>query len=115
MNYFVLVNCITIVFIFSKVGEYIVELSGTFIPSSIIGLILLFIMLATKVIKVSWFKDFNDLNQKYMTLFFVPISVGVFYLQDEVSNIGLKLVALNITTSFASIIIIGYLLQKMVK
>lgn len=58
--------------------SYMIELGfGIPIPASIIGLLLLLLLLLTKVIKLNQVEKASDLLQKEITLFIIPLSIGI--------------------------------------
>jgi holin-like protein len=68
---------ILILFGIYQAGVYLQTLLGVPIPGSIIGLLLLFGMLTLKVLPVSLIEDGSRFLLKHLTLFFVPVTVGV--------------------------------------
>lgn len=58
-------------------GVLIQESLNLFVPGSVIGMILLFILLMTKVIKVTWIEDGSKLIINHLTLFFIPATAGI--------------------------------------
>ena len=64
------------------IGNWIQLTFHLIIPGSVIGMILLFILLYTNSIKVSWIEDGTRLFVSHLTLFFIPATVGIVnYLQ----------------------------------
>lgn len=58
--------------------SYMLELGlGLPIPASIIGMLLLLVLLLTKVIKLKQVEKVSDLLQKEITLFIIPLSIGI--------------------------------------
>jgi len=55
------------------------------IPGSIIGMLLLFALLASQILPVNWVKPGCHLLIRYMALLFVPISVGIMNYTDILS------------------------------
>ena len=66
-----------IIFIFLGLGEFIVWITGISVPSSIIGMLLLFLSLYSKVIKLSRIEKAADLMVNNMGFFFIPAGIGV--------------------------------------
>lgn len=58
-------------------GNWIQETLGLFIPGSVIGMLLLFGLLITNVIKVQWIEAGAAFLNKYLALLFVPVTVGI--------------------------------------
>ena len=47
------------------------------IPASIIGMLILLILLVTKVLKLKQVEKVSDILQKEITLFIIPLTVGI--------------------------------------
>ncbi|MGB2078586.1 MAG: CidA/LrgA family protein, partial [Vibrio sp.] len=59
------------------IGNGIQQLLGVSVPGSIFGMLLLFLLLASGIIKREWVQPSAQLFIRYMTILFVPISVGL--------------------------------------
>lgn len=68
---------IIILNIFYYAGVAVVEITGLHLPGSIIGLLLLYLTLHFKWIKVEYIKDGAGFLISVLTLFFIPSTVGV--------------------------------------
>lgn len=66
------------------VGELIVWLTGTSIPSSIIGMLLLTALLQLKAIKLEWVKSMSDFLISNLGFFFVPPGVALMLYFDVI-------------------------------
>ncbi|MCB0485217.1 MAG: CidA/LrgA family protein, partial [Flavobacteriaceae bacterium] len=65
------------IFLFLILGEFIKYLFNIPIAGNIFGMVLIFLALKTKLIKLSTVKPASDKLLKYMVLFFVPYGVGL--------------------------------------
>lgn len=65
-------------------GELIVWLTGTSIPSSIIGMLLLTALLEFKAIKLEWVKGMSDFLISNLGFFFVPPGVALMLYFDVI-------------------------------
>lgn len=68
---------IVILYIIYLIGNGIQHSLNLFVPGSVIGMILLFILLLTNVIKAKWVEEGSKLIINHLTLFFIPATVGV--------------------------------------
>lgn len=59
------------------VGEILGEYVPIPIPSSVISMVLLFILLATKAVKTTQLREFSGFILKNMGFFFIPAGVGL--------------------------------------
>lgn len=96
---------IIILYVFYYAGVLIVELTNVPLPASVIGLLLLFIALQLKWIKVEYIKDGATFLIGIMTLFFIPPMLGIIEYPELLSLDGIILmVAVLISTLFAILI-----------
>jgi holin-like protein len=61
------------------------------IPGSIYGMIGLFILLSTGVLKIEMVEDVGEFLLKHMGLFFIPLGVSLMTSLDLVKNVWLEL------------------------
>lgn len=96
---------IAILWLFYLIGELIVQWTGVIIPASIIGLVLLWICLMTGLLKVKLIQDGAGFLIAFLTLFFIPSTVGVVKYPELLSTAGILLVvAVTISSAFAFIL-----------
>ncbi len=74
---FIGVTQILLLFSYTLIMEKISALLHLKVPGSILGLILLFILLQTKVIKLKWIEVGGNWLVAELLLFFIPSAVGV--------------------------------------
>lgn len=91
------------------VGKGIVALTGIPISASIIGMLFLFILLALNILPVTWVKDGSSFLIKHMTLFFVPIGVGLMEHFSIIQAQAAALLAGSIGSSLIIFLVIGKL------
>lgn len=77
LNFIKIILHITVLYIFYFIGIWIQQLFHLIIPGSVIGMILLFILLVTNVIKASWIDAGANLIIDHLALLFIPITVGL--------------------------------------
>ncbi|MGM3175688.1 CidA/LrgA family protein [Dickeya lacustris] len=83
------------------------------IPGSILGMLMLFALLASQILPARWVKPGCHLFLRYMALLFVPIGVGVMNYYDLVrSQFGPIVVSCLISTVIV-MIVVGYTTQMM--
>lgn len=96
---------IAILWLFYLIGELIVQWTGVIIPASIIGLVLLWICLMTGLLNVKLIQDGAGFLIAFLTLFFIPSTVGVVQYPELLSTAGILLVvAVTISSAFAFIL-----------
>ncbi|WP_209300569.1 CidA/LrgA family protein [Lentibacillus salicampi] len=96
-------------------GTWIQQLFNLFIPGSVIGLILLFILLMTGIIKAPWVEDGARFFIKHLALFFIPATVGVINYLDLFSGGGLLLVFIGLVSTLMVMVSAGSVSQLLIK
>jgi holin-like protein len=61
----------------SDVGNFIVRFFHIPLPGNLIGMVTLFLLLMTKMIPLHWVEAGSSILLKHLSLFFIPISVGL--------------------------------------
>ncbi len=102
---------VCILWLFYFIGELIVEWTGLFLPPSIIGLVLLWGMLMLNIINVKLIQDGASFLIAFLTLFFIPATVGVVDYPELLSVSGLLLVLAVFLSTIVTIIATGKLSQ----
>ena len=60
-----------------RIGNWIQITFDLFIPGSVIGMIIFFILLSTNVIKIAWIEEGARFIVDNLILFFIPATVGL--------------------------------------
>ncbi|EMB50143.1 hypothetical protein D908_10176 [Vibrio mimicus CAIM 602] len=88
---------------------------GIAIPGSIIGLLILFGLMASGLVPVEWVKPSATLFIRYMILLFVPISVGLMVHFDTLLANLAPILASAIGGTLIVMITLGLILDRMLK
>lgn len=96
---------IGILYVFYYIGVFIVKGTHLPLPPSVIGLLLLFLCLQRKWLKVGIIKDGASFLIGFMTLFFIPSMLGIIEYPELFSEKGIVLLA----TVFASTLLTLYI------
>ncbi|QHM71689.1 CidA/LrgA family protein [Mixta intestinalis] len=78
------------------------------IPGSILGMLILFILLCTRIVPLNWVKPGCHLLIRYMALLFVPISVGVMNYTDILTAQFGPIVISCVISTLLVLVIVGY-------
>lgn len=103
---------IFILFIFNYLGGFIVEFTGIPLPGSIIGLLLLVLCLQMKWLKVEIIRDGASFLIAFLTLFFIPSTVGIIEYPQLWSVEGLIFMSVVIVSTLFTISITSIISQK---
>lgn len=94
-------------------GNGIAGLLPVTIPGSIIGMLILFALLASQLLPVDWVKPGSYLLIRYMALLFVPVSVGVMNYTDILSAQFGPIVVSVVLSTFIVLITVGLASDKL--
>ncbi|WP_240415591.1 CidA/LrgA family holin-like protein [Paenibacillus periandrae] len=85
------------------------------IPGSILGIVVIFIGLQTKLIKLEWIDAGASWLLAEMLLFFIPPAVSLIQYEDLIMSSGLRILLVMLVSSIAVMAGAGFLAQWMVK
>jgi holin-like protein len=102
-------------YVFYWIGGVVQQTFELPVPGSIIGMLLLFSLLLSGLVKESLLDGGADLLLSYMPLFFVPATVGVILYFDVFAGKGSMLLVALLLSTFLIMIISGVVGQKTVE
>ena len=103
-----LVRSLFILYIMLLLGNLISQYVSVGIPGSIWGLLILFIGLTTRIIRLEWIYLGSSLLIRYMAVLFVPVSVGIIKYYDLLVSQWKILLIPNILSTFLTLFIIAF-------
>lgn len=86
------------------IGSAIQQYFQLFVPGSVIGLLLLFLLLTTGVFKTKWIESGAQFMMRHIVIFFIPAIVGVIVYYKIFSGKGSLLI---VTTLLSTILVMG--------
>lgn len=89
------------------VGEIMKYFIPLPIPGSIYGLILMFVLLLTKVIKVEHVKETGEFLIEIMPLMFIPAGVGLVNSWSQLQPFLVPLLVITVVSTFVVMIVTG--------
>ena len=96
-------------------GEFISYFIDGFIPGSVIGMVLLFLALAFKVVKPNKVKKLSTLLTENMGLFFLPAGVGLKNSLGIISQYWVVIVTASVVSTILVIASVALIQQKLGK
>lgn len=112
MNY---VKQFCIILAFSFTGEVLNCLIPLPVPASIYGLVLLFLALEFKILKVEHIKEVSKFLLGIMSIFFVPSSVGFINALPLMKKYGIQFALIGIVSTFIVFGVTGRITQQLMK
>ena len=104
-----------IILVFLIVGKAISAQLPMVFPGSIIGLILLFLGLTTRLIKIDWVLSSANFTLKYMVILFIPLAVGLINYFDLLLDNWIVILFSTFFSSFLIMFSVGHLFQRLNK
>lgn len=96
-------------------GINIQHLLDISIPGSIIGMLILFGLMASGLVSVDWVRPSATLFIRYMILLFVPISVGLMEHFDMLIANALPILASAVGGTLIVLVVLGLMLDRLLK
>jgi holin-like protein len=106
---------IGLIFLCLLAGINIQHLLDISIPGSIIGMLILFGLMASGLVPSDWLKPGATLFIRYMVLLFVPISVGLMQHFDMLIDNALPILASAVGGTLIVLVLLGLMLDRMLK
>ena len=106
---------IVILLAFSFVGEAMSLLIPLPIPGSIYGIVLLFLALETKLVKLSSVKDVSEFLISFMPVMFIPAATGLMASWDVLRSNALAYVVILAVTTVAVMAVSGLVTQWIIR
>ncbi len=97
--------CVILIVCF--IGEIFHALIPLSIPASIYGLVIMFILLSLKIIKLEKIEKTADFLMQIMPIMFVPPAVGIITVWADLKNILVPFILIIIVTTVAVMVITG--------
>ena len=101
-----------IIFGIYLLGVLITDITGVPIPGNVIGMVILFLLLYLKVIKVEQISTISNFFLDHLAFFFIPAGVGLISSFSVIKNIWLQLLIVCFVTTAITMICTGLVVQK---
>ena len=100
-----------VLFAFLAIGEYLVNLTGIPIPSSIIGMVLLCASLKLGIVKLGWVERLSGFLVHNLGFFFVPAGIGLMNCLGIIADQWIPIVLATVISTFIIIAVTGWVHQ----
>lgn len=100
---------------FYLLGIWIQDFFHLFIPGSVIGLLLLFLCLMFRVIRLEWIEAGAAFMMKHIIVFFIPSTVGLMVYGSLLVGKGLFLIVITIISTVLVMVISGFVSEKLIR
>jgi len=83
------------------------------VPANIVGMLLLFTLLCTGIVKERWVSGATTLLTRHLAFFFIPITVGLMGLTDVFVTSGAAIVITLVVSAVLGICVAGFTSQAL--
>lgn len=97
------------------IGQMIQQLFNLFVPGSVIGLIILFLLLMSNILPAKFIAHGASFMNRHLVLFFIPATVGIMQYFHLFTGDGLILLLLTIVGTIIVMITSGIVTEKLVE
>ncbi|MFD0953697.1 CidA/LrgA family protein [Virgibacillus natechei] len=106
---------IAVLYVIYELGSWIQRAFDLLIPGSVIGMVLLFILLMTGIVKVTWVEEGARFFINHLTLFYIPVTVGIINYFYLFAGWGFLLVIIALVSTMMVMATSGYITQLLVR
>ncbi|WP_410207591.1 CidA/LrgA family protein [Fusobacterium sp.] len=104
-----------LIFVINYIGVIIAQVFHLPIPGTILGMLLLFGLLYTKILKVSSIERASNFLLLNMTIFFLPPAVGLLETMYLLKNGTLKIIFLVVFSTLFTMIVTAKTVEFLIK
>jgi holin-like protein len=94
-----------------QVSNSIVSLLGIPVPASVLGMIFLYVLLSNGIVKLRYIEMAASFLLKHLSLFFIPIAVGLMDYGGLIQVSGVQLIVMIAVSSMIGLFVTGGLTQ----
>lgn len=114
MKYVTLLLQVGVLYVFSLVGLWIQEVFQLSMPGSLIGMLILFLLLSTRVFPLKWFELGAEKLIVFLPLFLIPSTTGLMEYGSFLLSKGSSIFLLVVASTVVTLAISGYVSQLLV-
>lgn len=104
-----------IVFGIYLISEFISKILNLPIPGNILGMVILFILLCTKIVKLEQVSTVSNFFLDHLAFFFIPAGVGLISAIDVIRDILPQMLIICVVTTVITMVITGRVVQRLSK
>lgn len=99
----------------NQLGYWVVSVLHLPVPGNVMGMLILFILLITGIVRLEWIKQASAFLIKHLAFFFIPIAVGLMDYGDLFVEHGLSIVLALFVSAGVGFWATGYTAQSLSK
>jgi holin-like protein len=96
-------------------GVWVVEKLALPIPGNLVGMVLLYTLLALGIVKLSWFEAAGSFLIRHLAFFFVPITVGLMDAGSLFASRGVGIIFTLAASAAIGVMLAGWISQLLLR
>ena len=97
----------------SELGFALTKHLGIPLPGNLLGMVMLFLLLAGGVVKLEWLDAGATFLLRHLAFCFIPIAVGLMTMGDLIRSHGIAILAVLLASAAAGILFSGLVVQTL--
>ncbi|MEQ3590198.1 CidA/LrgA family holin-like protein [Bacillus albus] len=114
MKYVTLLLQVGVLYVFSVVGTWIQGVFHLSMSGSLIGMLMLFLLLSTRILPLKWFEEGAEKLLIFLPLFLIPSTTGLMEFGSFFFGKGSIIFLLVVASTVVTLIVSGYISQLLV-
>ncbi|ABY44698.1 MULTISPECIES: CidA/LrgA family holin-like protein [Bacillus] len=114
MKYVTLLLQVGVLYVFSLAGTWIQGVFHLSMPGSLIGMLILFLLLSTRIFPLKWFEVGAEKLIVFLPLFLIPSTTGLMEYGSFLLSKGSVIFLLVVASTVVTLIVSGYVSQLLV-
>lgn len=110
-NGLIFIGQLGLLWVLNAVGYMIVEALHLPLPGNVAGMLILFVLLVTGIVKLKWISLAASFLIRHLAFFFIPIAVGLMDFGPLFAEHGVALLVALVGSGLAGIFITGHTAQ----
>lgn len=104
-----------IILLISCLGEFLNYIIPLPIPGSIYGMVFLFVLLCTGIVKLHQVKEVGGFLLDVMPMMFIPSAVGIMSQFEQLEDIWIQVITVTIVTTVITMVVTGLTSQAIIR
>ncbi|KOS25669.1 holin [Bacillus anthracis] len=114
MKYVMLLLQVGVLYVFCLVGTWVQGVFHFSMPGSLIGMLMLFLLLSTRILPLKWFEEGAEKLLVFLPLFLIPSTTGLMEYESFLFSKGSIIFLLVVISTVVTLIVSGYISQLLV-
>lgn len=103
----IVVAQIVALWLFHRLGQALVTAWHLPIPAAVVGIVIVFTLLALGILREEWLAAASDLLLRHLAFFFIPVAVGIMVYRELLRQHGLAFAFIVVVSTVIGVAVAG--------